>query len=99
MDVLGNIFLVSAAANIFLWAIFGLLVGVISYVFSSKRSSLAANLISSTLGAVLGGFMASILFGVTISGFDLSSLALAMGSSILTLYLTHALVYKKVERR
>lgn len=71
------------------WIIFGLIVGIISYIIDSKESEggLAGAIILGILGAMLGGFLANLLFGIGISGFNLSSLAIAVIGSLLLLFL------------
>jgi uncharacterized membrane protein YeaQ/YmgE (transglycosylase-associated protein family) len=98
MSTLTDIFFITVMANVLLWSLFGLAVGVIGYLFNRGAGvgSFFTDVVSAILGAVVGGFIASVAFGVTISGFDLQSLAMAVGGSLMFIYLKHVFTGKKV---
>jgi len=71
------------------WAILGLLVGALAkFIMPGKQGG---GILKTTLlgvaGALLGGFVGSKLGVGSVSGFDLRSLALAVGGAILLLVL------------
>ncbi len=78
--------------NIFLWIIFGALVGwVASLIMKTKRRGLIRNVIVGLLGAFLGGFIAS-LFGIgSVSEFSIESFLIALGGAVLLIWLLRRL--------
>jgi uncharacterized membrane protein YeaQ/YmgE (transglycosylase-associated protein family) len=79
--------------GIIAWIVFGALSGVIANYIDPRPSQ--GGLISATvlgiLGALVGGFLGSLMFGVGITGFDFSSFLLAIGGSLLLLFLGRAM--------
>ena len=67
------------------WLIFGLLAGAFSYLVAPERdfASFLQVIILSVMGAILGGFLANLIFGASITNFNLSSLIVAMAGSLL----------------
>ena len=78
--------------RIVVWIALGLVGGlIVGWLWGLRGRALAADSVVGVLGAVLGGFMASVLLGLDISGFDLTSvLVAAVGAGVLILIL-HAL--------
>lgn len=78
--------------NILAWIVFGLIVGAIANAIDPSPD--AAGWLGSTvlgvLGALLGGFLGDLIFGVGISGFNLSSFIVAILGSLLLLFLSRA---------
>ena len=70
--------------NILAWALFGLLSGLIANMLDPRPSygGLVGTLLLGVTGAMLGGFVTSELFGVTVTGFNITSLAIAVAGSI-----------------
>ncbi len=70
--------------NIFLWIIFGALVGwVASIIMKTKKRGLIRNIIVGLVGSFLGGFIAS-LFGIgSINEFSIESFLIALGGAVL----------------
>ena len=75
--------------NLFTWIVFGLIVGVIANLVDPQmsRGGMLGAIILGVVGAVVGGYLANMLFGLSISGFDFSSLAIATAGSLLVLLL------------
>ena len=81
--------------NILLWALFGLIAGAVAqFIMPGKDPGQSADprgiLITIGLGiagAMLGGFLGSNLFGWDITGFNLSSLGIAIAGGLLLLIL------------
>ncbi len=87
--------------NILLWCLFGLIAGVVAQYIMPGRSpgesaDLQGFLITTALGivgAVIGGYLSSLLFGWDVTGFNLSSLAIAaVLGALLLLFLYQLLV-------
>lgn len=73
--------------GILLWVLFGLIAGVIAK-FIMPRSvpgGIVVTIILGILGAVVGGFISTQLGFGDISGFDVRSMAIAVGGAVLLL--------------
>jgi len=75
--------------NIVTWLIFGLIVGIIAHLIDPEqnRGGLLGATILGIVGSLIGGFLANTLFGLSMSGFDFTSLAIATAGSLLVLTL------------
>jgi len=76
--------------TIFLWIIFGGVAGWISSLLINDEvtegsSKIVRNITVGILGAFLGGWISANLLGHGITGFNISSLILAIGGSVLLL--------------
>lgn len=78
--------------NILSWILFGLIVGIIANLIDPKRSEggLLGSIVLGILGAVLGGFLGDLLFGVSVTGFNLSSFIVAVAGALILLYVGRA---------
>ena len=74
------------------WLIFGLIAGSISNLIDPRPSIGGAlgSMILGIIGAVIGGFLSSLLFGITVTGFNFTSFAIAILGSLLVLFLSRA---------
>jgi uncharacterized membrane protein YeaQ/YmgE (transglycosylase-associated protein family) len=81
--------------GILLWAVFGLIAGAIAkYLMPGNApGGIVATIILGIIGAVVGGFLGTLLGFGDISGFDLRSMALAVGGGVVVL-LIYGLVSK-----
>ncbi len=73
--------------NILLWILFGALAGWIASLITGKDSQMGAlaNIVIGIVGAAIGGWIAG-FFGIgTVAGFDLISVLIAVGGSVLLL--------------
>jgi uncharacterized membrane protein YeaQ/YmgE (transglycosylase-associated protein family) len=81
--------------NFLMWCLFGLIAGTIAQlVMPGKDPGQTRNvtgylvtIVTGILGAMAGGFIGSRLFGWDVTGFNLSSLAVAVGGAIVLLVL------------
>ncbi len=75
--------------NLLSWLVFGLIVGVIANAIdpSPAKGGLVGAVVLGIVGAIIGGFLANLLFGVGISGFDFTSLSVAVLGSLLLLFI------------
>ena len=78
--------------SIVAWIGLGLLGGGLAgWLWGLRRSALLGHAVVGMLGAILGGFMASVMLGLDISGIDGTSvLVAAFGAAVLVVIL-HAL--------
>lgn len=74
------------------WIVFGLIVGVIANLVDPEpnKGGVVGAMILGILGAVLGGFLANLIFGIGVSGFNITSLAIAVLGSLLLLFISRA---------
>lgn len=75
--------------DVFTWMLFGLVVGVIANVLDPRPSGggLIGAIVLGVVGALVGGFLGSSLFGVGVTGFNFSSLAVAVAGAMLLLFI------------
>jgi uncharacterized membrane protein YeaQ/YmgE (transglycosylase-associated protein family) len=73
--------------GILLWVLFGLIAGVIAKFImpGGGPGGIVVTIILGILGAVLGGFISTQLGFGDISGFDVRSMAIAVGGAVLLL--------------
>lgn len=74
--------------NIFLWIIFGALVGWIASIIMRTNAEQGAvgNIIVGIIGAFIGGMVSQALGGPGISGFNLTSLIVAILGAVVLLF-------------
>ena len=73
--------------NVLSWLMFGLLVGILANALDTNtHHSLTGNLLLGIGGAVIGGIVASIIFGAGMQRFNMTSLVIAAVGSLLLLY-------------
>lgn len=79
--------------NVISWVLFGLLVGLVANILdpAPNRGGLLSAIILGIVGALVGGFLATLLFGISITGFDLTSFAVAVLGALIVLYLGRAM--------
>lgn len=75
--------------NILTWVLFGLIAGSIANLLDPEpsRGGVLGSIVLGVLGALVGGFLANVLLGLTISGFNLTSFLIAVGGSLLLLFI------------
>ena len=73
--------------GILVWIVFGLIAGAIAKLFMPGKGpgGIVLTTILGIVGAVVGGFIGTLLGFGDISGFDLRSMALAVGGGVLVL--------------
>jgi uncharacterized membrane protein YeaQ/YmgE (transglycosylase-associated protein family) len=83
--------------NLLLWCVFGLIAGAVAqYVMPGRDPGQSANVqgflitaVLGILGAVIGGFVSSRLFGWDVTGFNLPSFVIAIVGALALLLLYH----------
>jgi uncharacterized membrane protein YeaQ/YmgE (transglycosylase-associated protein family) len=84
---------VTMILNLVLWCLFGLVAGAIAQFLMPGRdpgqatnpTALAITVVLGIIGAAVGGLVSSRLFGWDVTGFNLPSLAVAVGGALLLL--------------
>jgi uncharacterized membrane protein YeaQ/YmgE (transglycosylase-associated protein family) len=71
------------------WILFGVSVGIVAHLIDTKpvRGGIMGAMVLGAVGAVIGGFVANILFGIQGVEFDLSSLIFAISASLLIVFI------------
>jgi uncharacterized membrane protein YeaQ/YmgE (transglycosylase-associated protein family) len=78
--------------GILAWLGLGLVAGFVASLFVNKRGSgMLTDIVLGIVGAVVGGFIAQFAGFAGITGFDLYSMLIAVGGSVVVLVLYHAL--------
>jgi uncharacterized membrane protein YeaQ/YmgE (transglycosylase-associated protein family) len=83
--------------NILVWIVFGLIAGVIAKFIGKGGGRIEpAGLVGTSLlgiaGAVVGGYLSSLLLGWDTSTFSIPGLVVAVGGALLLLFLYHVLM-------
>jgi uncharacterized membrane protein YeaQ/YmgE (transglycosylase-associated protein family) len=75
--------------GILAWVVFGLIAGILAKFLmpGNQPGGIIATVVLGIVGAVVGGFLGSLLGFGDLSGFDLRSMALAVGGGIVVLFL------------
>src|SRR5262245_39987481 len=81
--------------NFLAWCLFGLIAGAVAQFImpgrdpgqSSTAAGFAITVVLGIFGAVLGGYLSSTLFSWNVTGFNLQSLAVAIGGALVLLVL------------
>jgi uncharacterized membrane protein YeaQ/YmgE (transglycosylase-associated protein family) len=79
--------------GILLWILFGLIAGAIAKVLmpGDDPGGVFTTIVIGIVGALLGGWLGSLILDVGISGFNISSFLVAVGGSVLLLVIYRAL--------
>ena len=79
--------------GILLWILFGLIAGAIAKVLmpGDDPGGFFTTIVIGIVGALLGGWLGSLILDVGISGFNISSFLVAVGGSVLLLVIYRAL--------
>ena len=84
--------------GIILWLIFGALAGwIASMIMGTNRSQgLLLDIVMGILGAFIGGFLSSNLLGIPITGFNITSLVIAIVGAIILTLIVRAVAGRRV---
>lgn len=79
--------------TIIYWILFGLIAGSIANFIEPRPSKggILGSIALGIVGAVVGGFIGSALFGVSVTGFNLTSFILAVAGSLIVLFFARAM--------
>jgi uncharacterized membrane protein YeaQ/YmgE (transglycosylase-associated protein family) len=77
--------------SILAWIALGLVVGLVAgWLWGSRGRALGGDATAGVLGAVLGGFMASVTLGLNVVDLDFTSLVVAGVGAAMLILLVHA---------
>ena len=78
--------------NILSWILFGLIVGMVANAIDTlPKGGFMGSVLLGIVGALVGGFIANLIFGVSINGFNTSAFLVAIAGSLLLLFFGKAL--------
>jgi uncharacterized membrane protein YeaQ/YmgE (transglycosylase-associated protein family) len=74
--------------SILLWIVFGLIVGSIANFIDPRdsQSGLLGSIILGIVGSVVGGYLGGMLLGTPVTGFNFTSMIVAVAGSLLVLF-------------
>ncbi|MDB5079878.1 MAG: putative transglycosylase associated protein [Chloroflexi bacterium] len=85
--------------SIIAWLILGLLAGwIANMIMSSGRGGLVADLLLGIVGAFVGGFIGSAIFGADVSGINLTSIVLAVLGAIIVVGIYRAVTRQAIRQ-
>lgn len=75
------------------WIVFGLIAGsVANFIAPSSQSGIVGSIILGIIGAVVGGYLGQMFFGVGVTGFNVKSFVVAVGGSLVVLFIGRLLM-------
>jgi uncharacterized membrane protein YeaQ/YmgE (transglycosylase-associated protein family) len=79
--------------NILSWVLFGLIVGIVANAIdpADNQGGVLGAILLGIGGSLIGGFLANLIFGVGVSGFDIASFIVAVAGSLFVLFGARAL--------
>jgi len=80
--------------NIVYWLIFGLITGSIAnFIAPSSQGGIVGSIVLGIIGAVVGGYLGQMFFGVGVTGFNVMSFVVAVGGSLVVLFIARLLMH------
>ncbi len=70
--------------NLLSWGLFGIIVGIVANALDPipDRGGLLGAIMLGVVGAVVGGFLSNLIFGIGVTGFNLTSFIVAVTGSL-----------------
>ncbi len=85
--------------SIIIWLLLGLVAGwIANMIMSSGRGGLIADLLLGIVGAFVGGFIGSALFGLDVTGFNITSVLLAVVGAIVVIAIYRAVTRQPIRQ-
>ncbi len=85
--------------SIIAWLVVGLLAGwIANMIMSSGRGGIVADLLLGIVGAFVGGFIGSLLFGADVSGINFTSIILAVIGAIVVVAIYRAVTHQAIRQ-
>lgn len=80
------------------WLIFGLIAGAIANYIDPRpaKGGILGSIILGIVGAIVGGYLGEMIFGVGVTGFNIPSFIVAVGGSLLLLFVGRMLMKSNV---
>jgi uncharacterized membrane protein YeaQ/YmgE (transglycosylase-associated protein family) len=77
--------------SIIVWIILGLVAGWLASALMGRSGSVLSDILLGILGAIVGGFLSSAIFGWDVTGFNLSSVIISVVGAIVVIAIYRAL--------
>jgi uncharacterized membrane protein YeaQ/YmgE (transglycosylase-associated protein family) len=73
--------------------LFGLIVGIVANAVDPEpnRGGVLGSILLGIVGALVGGFLANLIFGISVTGFNLTSFLVAVAGSLILLFIGRAI--------
>jgi uncharacterized membrane protein YeaQ/YmgE (transglycosylase-associated protein family) len=80
--------------NVLLWCLFGLIAGVVAKLIGNERTrtdpaGIATTIVLGIAGAVLGGWISSLIFNWDVNSFSVPGFVVAVAGALVLLFLYH----------
>ncbi|MEI6045422.1 MAG: GlsB/YeaQ/YmgE family stress response membrane protein [Chloroflexota bacterium] len=83
--------------SILIWLVLGLVAGwIANMIMNDGRGGLIFDLLTGLVGALVGGFLGSWLLGVDVTGFNLTSVLIAVVGSMIVIALYRAITRQSI---
>jgi uncharacterized membrane protein YeaQ/YmgE (transglycosylase-associated protein family) len=78
--------------NVVSWILFGVIVGIVANAIdpSPNRGGILGSILLGIVGALVGGFIANLAFGITLTSFNVTSFLVAIAGSLVLLFVAKA---------
>lgn len=81
--------------DVIYWIVFGLIAGgIASFIMPGFKGNILGLIILGIIGAVVGGYLGQVFFGVGVTGFNLNSFLVAVAGSLLVLFVGNLLFHR-----
>ncbi len=77
--------------SIIIWIILGLVAGWLASAILGRHGSIVSDILFGILGAIVGGFVSSAVFGWAVTGFNISSIIISVVGAIIVIAIYRAL--------
>lgn len=77
--------------SILAWIVLGLIAGWLASLIVGGNHGILGDILLGIVGALVGGFLSSVLLGIDVTGFNLPSLLIAVVGAILVIGIARAL--------
>jgi uncharacterized membrane protein YeaQ/YmgE (transglycosylase-associated protein family) len=80
------------------WLVLGLVAGLIAgYLMKGGGYGLIGDIVLGILGAILGGFLSGMLLGIDVTGFNITSIIIAVVGACILIGISRAVRPRRVE--
>lgn len=77
--------------SILYWIVFGLITGSIANFIAPSTGGLVSSIVLGIIGAVVGGYLGEKFFNTGVTGFNLTSFVVAVGGSLVVIFISRLL--------
>lgn len=77
--------------SIIIWIVLGLVAGWLASAIMGRQGSVLTDILFGILGAIVGGFLSSAIFGWEVTGFNISSIIISIVGAVIVIAIYRAL--------